>query len=647
MRLIAIDPLDKSASRQLVNELLKKLPEVPAALRELISGGADGNPFYMEELVKMLVDEGAIVIGAERWSVNPVKLLTTHVPQTLTGVLQARLDRLRPAERLALQQASVIGFVLWDQALTALDPVAVAALPKLVEHELIVPHRDAVLEGGVDGVREYAFTNQILHQVTYATVLRQARCDYHAQAAKWLASLIGARASDFLGATAEHFVQAGNPVQGCEFFARAAEHAAARYAHEVATDYVEKALALSTAQTAGSVSEQNLLRWRLFDVRERTLDLQGKRGAQQADIEALQALADALGDDQRRAEVAWRRSSIAMRTGDYQSMESAARQAIALAESAHDALLQLRGQHRLALAQTYLGQVAAGHALAQDGLAKARALGARPLEALFQNALSVIADSQPDRLASLDMDQQDLLINRELGNRRNEAIALGNLGAGWLRLGDNAQARRLLEDSLRLARAINDRATQPSTLTSLSVLALRQGDDALALAHAQMALNIAIAVESPDFEVIALCALGNAELALGRYAAASAAFERARAAALQIESATQHDAAAGQARVALAQDDVQAAMQVLLPGLADGRSLEGTEAPHLIRLSCYQVLSRAGDPRATKMLAHAHTELLLASLTIADTALRESFLNNIPEHRAIMAAWASDPASRF
>ena len=52
----------------LADELLKKLPEVPAALRELITGGADGNPFYMEELVKMLIDQGAIDAPGEPWS---------------------------------------------------------------------------------------------------------------------------------------------------------------------------------------------------------------------------------------------------------------------------------------------------------------------------------------------------------------------------------------------------------------------------------------------------------------------------------------------------------------------------------------------------------------------------------------------------
>ena len=122
-RRIDLQPLGKDMSRLLVSELLKKLPEVPAALRELVTGGAEGNPFYMEELVKMLIDQGAIETG-EVWKVNAERLLLTKVPPTLTGVLQARLDGLPAPERLTLQQASVIGPVFWDRALIALDTKA-------------------------------------------------------------------------------------------------------------------------------------------------------------------------------------------------------------------------------------------------------------------------------------------------------------------------------------------------------------------------------------------------------------------------------------------------------------------------------------------------------------------------------------------
>ena len=218
---IDLAPLDNSSSQLLVDELLRKLPEIPDSLRELVARGAEGNPFYMEELIKMLVDEGAIETGGESWMFHSNQLESSHIPKTLTGVLQARLDSLQPAEKLALQQASVIGSVFWDQALAAIDPRAPAALRALERRELIVARPDA----GLEGVREYAFRHHLLHHVTYKTVLRRSRREFHGAVALWLTGLRGARANDFLGATAEHFSEAGDNASACEYFTRAAEHA--------------------------------------------------------------------------------------------------------------------------------------------------------------------------------------------------------------------------------------------------------------------------------------------------------------------------------------------------------------------------------------------------------------------------------------
>src|SRR6185436_1891274 len=118
-RRLELKPLDKEVSQELTEALLQRLDDIPAALRAVITDGAEGNPFYMEELVKMLIDDGVIEVEAERWHVLPDKLLSAHVPTTLTGVLQARLDALGARERTALQQASIVGHVFWDQALAA------------------------------------------------------------------------------------------------------------------------------------------------------------------------------------------------------------------------------------------------------------------------------------------------------------------------------------------------------------------------------------------------------------------------------------------------------------------------------------------------------------------------------------------------
>lgn len=168
-----LKPLDKAFSHELAEALLQRLDEVPAALRALITGGAEGNPFYMEEVVRMLIDDGVIAIDGDRWHVLPDRLFVARVPPTLTGVLQARLDTLGVRERTALQQAAIVGHVFWDQALAAIDRAALDALPALLRKQLVVRH-EAQADGG-----EYAFQHHLLHQVTYDSVLKEPRRQGH------------------------------------------------------------------------------------------------------------------------------------------------------------------------------------------------------------------------------------------------------------------------------------------------------------------------------------------------------------------------------------------------------------------------------------------------------------------------------------
>ena len=639
---IDLHPLDRTGSRLLANELLKRLPEVPAALRELITGGAEGNPFYMEELVKMLIDQGAIDTGggqAEHWTLLADKLMTTQVPGTLTGVLQARLDGLPAPEKATLQEASVIGQVFWDQALFALDARAKDALPSLVGRELALPRADAGKDRAGDDLVEYAFRHQILHQVTYDTLLRRRRRELHGEVADWLARLTGLRARDFLGATAEHYQRAGDNAHAAEFHARAAEHARERFGHDAVLAHVAKALALLDAQSDVE------LRWRLLRVREQTLELQARRAEQVADIEALELLAEQVDDDQRRAYAAWRRGHRAMRMADWPACESAARRLVGLATQAGDHGLRLHALRLLSIARAMQGDLDAGRSFAEQGLGEARERGLRANEAFLLNALAIVANLNGDVVGTLDMTRQNLLIYRELGDRQNEAVSLSNLGAAWLNLGDVVQARRDSDEALRMLRANGDRVVEGVTLGRLSNLALWRGDDAQALSLARAQLDSAVATEARDRETHALLWLGEVELALGRHGEARQAFEAARARALEIGSPWHHDAAAGVARVALAQGDAATAqreIEALLTQLEGTDTLEGMNEPRLIELTCHRVLAGAGDEaRAAGWIERAHEAVLAQAATIADAGLRRGFLENIPHHREIIAAWTA------
>ncbi len=630
-----LQPLDARASRELTLELLKKLPDVPAALRELVVGGAGGNPFYMEELVKMLVDQGAIAISAESWTLRTERLVAAQVPSTLTGVLQARLDGLSARERLTLQQASVMGLVFWDAALAAIDAQATGVLAQLVQRELILPRHDSSLEGA----REYAFGHQLLHQVTYETVLKHSRQALHVQAARWLDAQTGVRAHDFLGVIAHHYQRAGDMANAACYFTRAAEQAHQRFAQQEALRHVASALELLGSSDDASLAT---FRWRLLDIRERGFARLGQQAEQVVDLDALANLAEVGNDDVHRAIVAWRRSDVARHLGDLQLAVGMAREAMALAERAGDIDNGLIAQHRLSQAMSHLDDKTATLELAEDGLARAQAHGQRSLERMFLDTLAVTTARLGRPIAAIGMFERGLQIARELGDRFGETSALGNLGAARMEVGDHAQARSLLEEALRMDRALGNRRSEAVALINLSGIAVRQGEDARALAHAQAALRIATEVRGVRTEVYALLCLGDAELALGRHDAAAAAYGRARELGTAISEVQRLDATAGLARVALAREDLDQAVEPvewLLRNLAAGGTLQGANSAPRVHLICHQVLARRGDPRAPGLLQAAHDAILAVADAIDDPELRRSYLQNIPEHREVVAAW--------
>jgi class 3 adenylate cyclase len=121
---IELRPLSRLDGRQLIAQILCKVEQVPNSLRELLANAAEGNPLYVEELVKTLIEGKVIVISAGSgadpepvWQVDETRLEGLQVPPTLMGALQARLDALPLAERSLLQCAAVVGRVFWDRAL--------------------------------------------------------------------------------------------------------------------------------------------------------------------------------------------------------------------------------------------------------------------------------------------------------------------------------------------------------------------------------------------------------------------------------------------------------------------------------------------------------------------------------------------------
>jgi class 3 adenylate cyclase/tetratricopeptide (TPR) repeat protein len=249
--LLELRPLSKRESRQLVAEILKLAEDIPSELRELVIIGAEGNPFYMEELIKMLIENGVVIPGEETWQIEANRLEQVAVPSTLAGVLQARLDSLPIHERTVLQQASVVGRLFWDRIVTYIqaeggdgdDPQLIPlALASLRDRELVYRHEESAFVGTV----EYIFKHDVLREVTYESVLKRLRRIYHGLVADWLIANSSDRVEEHSGLIAEHLLLSGRIEQACEYFNQAGDIALASYANHEAESYYRQALKLST-----------------------------------------------------------------------------------------------------------------------------------------------------------------------------------------------------------------------------------------------------------------------------------------------------------------------------------------------------------------------------------------------------------------
>ncbi|MEP7058076.1 MAG: adenylate/guanylate cyclase domain-containing protein [Caldimonas sp.] len=641
-RRVDLAPLDRRASRELAHALMRKLPDIPAALRDLVTGAAEGNPFYMEELVRMLIDQGAIATG-ETWSLQAQALQATRLPPTLTGVLQARLDGLPAAEKLALQQASVIGPVFWDRALIALDARADAALPSLVGRGLVLPRSDSA----VAGLAEYAFKHHLLHQAVYDTVLKRERRELHGRLAAWLTEQVeagGVRAGDVLAIVAHHFEAAGDEARAAEFHGRAAEHAAERFAHAAVLVHAEQALALlDRVETSdGATPEQDMLRRRVLLAREKTYRHQGQRAEQRLDLQALGALAESSADDRLRAEVAIRCGLLAQAGADWPAAERHARQAMHWAGAAGDDERRLQALVTLAITLRGRGRLDDAFAIAKGGLADARERGLQRIAWGFLRALALITESQGDEVESAEMERQALHIARATADAVGEAIGLDCMGQGAILLGDLPEAQRSFEDALRLQRQLGLRGTEAHSLAYLAAVMLWRGDETRALAVARQALETAVASGARYAEAWAHYRLGEARSALGRHGEAALSFAAAAALAREIGIDLERTATAGLARAALARGDLATALghvETLLAGpQPDVAAPDTTYHPELVALTCHQVLTSAGDPRAAQWLENAGALMRAVAGRIQDPAQRQAHLAAMPHRRAIAAA---------
>jgi class 3 adenylate cyclase len=335
---LSLAPLSADDAAHLMFSLLGEA-QVPEDARESVLASAEGNPFYLEEMLNMLIEEGALERQNGGW-VSTDRLADVSIPDSVHGVIAARIDRLEAASRDALRRCSVIGRSFWPAAVEVDEGV----IGGLVRSGLV---SDSV-ESSMAGMREFAFKHALTRDVVYGTLARPERRELHRRVGEWIQEVAPDRSAETVELAAYHYGQAvaygeDDPavsLRAFELLLAASEAAYGRGAFEAGRTQLERTLDLAVDDSRLAISVLGLARLDMVD------------GRMDSALRRLDTVDGLLGpdDDQLRSDALGLRSRVCWLSGRWDEALSSANAAVA-------ALAGLPESPQLARALARLSQI--------------------------------------------------------------------------------------------------------------------------------------------------------------------------------------------------------------------------------------------------------------------------------------------------
>jgi predicted ATPase len=629
---IDLAPLSDAASRDLAAELLKRVESVPDSVLRSIVERSEGMPYYAEEMVNWFLDSGIIDRSREPWRFVSPRFDESPLPATLQHLLFTRLSALSETERATLQRGSVFGRNFWTGGLDALGARAGADVLGHLQPRGFV---EAQPDSSFAGETEWSFHHNLLRDVTYESVLKRERPALHRAAGTWLEEQArqAERLDEFAGLLGEHAERAGAANAAADWYLRAGERAKEQGAPLEARRFFDRVMDLLPPT-------ERELRWRALLGLNSVLSVLGEDEAQRASIPLLLELAKEM-DDSRLAAALYRSSLYMEKTGDMRAALTQYQAALEAARRAGDPQIEIKILASQAICQNRLGDPN-GAATAQQAIAlSSRADESTAAHALSNVAVYYVEAGDLSRAAQLHAEQA--AINHRLGDRGAEANGLLNLGYDYALLGLYSSARAALEQALPMVRAIGARREQAYAMLNLGLVHWRCGEGLAARQVLEQARGELLAVDDAFGHAASLSYLGLVLEQLDDTAAASRLFTEAYHlfTAMGVGGYAA-DVLADLARCALAQGDLGEAYRkaAAVWEYLSRHAAQGMEFPVWAYQTCADVFAALGESEKSRAaLDKGYGELMVRAEKISDPGWRQSFLENVPEHRAIRETW--------
>ena len=361
---LRLDPLPPASADEFLQALLGDDPSLEP-LKRLLIERTEGNPFFLEESVRTLVETGVLV--GERGAYRLTQAIPTiQVPATVQAVLAARIDRLPPEEKRLLQTAAVIGTEVPFSLLRAIAELPEEALHRGLAH---LQAAEFLYETHLFPEPEYTFKHALTHEVAYASLLITRRQALHAAAGQALETLYAQRLEDAYERLAYHYARTDNVAKAVAYLTRVAEKAARHSAHVEAISHLTQALEL--LQRLPATPERNQQELTLHIALGASLI--ATKGYAAPEVEQTYArarqLCQHLEDPQQLFPVLrglWNYYHV---RAELQTAHALGEQLLTLAQQAQDPAMLVAAHRALGATLFYLGAVASAHTHLAQGMA--------------------------------------------------------------------------------------------------------------------------------------------------------------------------------------------------------------------------------------------------------------------------------------
>ncbi|GAB4316665.1 MAG: hypothetical protein Kow0059_09280 [Candidatus Sumerlaeia bacterium] len=472
---LRLTELDEAESQKLLDQLTGAC-KLPADVRELIVRKTEGNPFYMEEVILNLQEQGALKKVGERLKLTcPVEELS--IPDTVEGVVLARIDQLEGRIKRILQCASVIGQEFRYKMLAQVTEIT----RRLRDYLITLVEGDYILENALIEELEYVFRHIVLRDVSYTTLLEKHRRFFHNRVAQAIESLFEGHLHEYYEIIAHHYERGADYTRATEYLEKAALKCEGLYAQRAAMDHWERLL--------------------------RTVD---KAELPLPEIKEIRVRANLhLGE-------------LCRRLGFAKKAIEAFNQARAEAAELRDSISAVKATRGLGEAYRLDGQTDKALKLVHEALQQAKGTKDADLIASCYNFVGHVERMRGRFAEAQKAFMQTLRYATDKGSLRRRYQALNHLAIIHQYCGRPSKASACFAEALEVARELGLKNEQVQIRMNIGLSHLRAGECGPAGDHLAAALSQAEKIEFERGAQLALVALTDLNLKMGQFSRALA-----------------------------------------------------------------------------------------------------------------------------